>query len=236
MTNAFSSRAEIYDKEFAKGFPVDWETQILYKYLTVKGVLLDVGCGTGRHVVPLAEKGFDVVGIDKDKEMLMTSQTKLRLGKLNGSLILADAKKLPLRGDIFDYVVAMGNVLGEVGVHSRDRETMVDEIKRTAKTNGILIVELVHRYWNAKDLFIWAWRHITTAWQKLGKKLVEFGDYTETIRTNHEEFKLTFHAFTANEARKLLLSRGLQATIEKRGKIFHNWFFEVGSKTTESTT
>jgi len=72
---------------------------------------------------------------------------------------------------------------------------------------------------------------MTTTWQRLGGKPIEYGDYTEAIRTNHET-KLTFHAFTTKEARKLLLSRRLEARIEKRGNFFHDWFFVVGSKTT----
>lgn len=95
-----------------------------------------------------------------------------------------------------------------------------------SKTDGILIIELVHRYWKASDLVSWMWRYITTAWQRLGGKLIEHGDYTETIREN----KLTFHAFTTKEARKLLLSRGLRTRIEKRGKLFYDLFFVVGSK------
>lgn len=150
------SRAQIYDERFAKVFPIDWEVKILNKYLTIKANLLDVGCGTGRHVVPFSEKGLDVVGIDKDKEMLMASQIKLRLKKLNANLILADAQKLPLKDNLFGHIIMMGNVLGEVDVHENDRKNMVEEIKRTSKTNGTLIIELVHRYWNAKDLFSWA--------------------------------------------------------------------------------
>src|SRR5260370_41240685 len=35
----------------------------------VKGVL-DLGCGTGGHAVPLAERGYEVVGVDRSAEML----------------------------------------------------------------------------------------------------------------------------------------------------------------------
>lgn len=235
MNSDHPSRAKIYDEQFAKAFPADWETQVLNRYLTVKGALLDVGCGTGRHVVPLAEKGFDVVGIDKDKEMLMASQTKLRLKKLNADLILAEAQKLPLKNNLFDYIITMGNVPGEVDFHKSDRENMVDEMKRTSKTSGTLIIELVHRYWNAKDLFSWAWRYMTTAWQRLGGKPIEYGDYTEVVgRVDTREIKLTFHAFTTGEAKKLLSSHGLLTNIEKRGRFFHDWFFAIGSRITES--
>lgn len=225
------SRAQIYDERFVKAFPIDWEVEILSKYLIEKGNLLDVGCGTGRHVVLLAEKGFDVTGIDKDREFIKASQMKLKLKKLNARLIIADARKLPLRNNLFGYIISMG-VLGDVGVHKKDREIVLDEMKRASKTDGTLIIELVHRYWKASDLFSWAWKYLATTWQRLCGKSIEYGDYTETIRINHgNKHTFTFHAFTTSEARKLLLSRGLHVKIEKRGKVFHDWFFLVGRLT-----
>ncbi|WP_416827310.1 class I SAM-dependent DNA methyltransferase [Ectobacillus polymachus] len=39
--------------------------------------LLDVGCGTGNIALPLAEKGYDVTGVDLSEEMLTIAQHKL---------------------------------------------------------------------------------------------------------------------------------------------------------------
>lgn len=86
------SRAKIYDEQFAKTFPYDWEMQILNKYLIVPGILLDTGCGTGRHLIPFANRGFHVVGVDKDEEFIEAAKNKLKQKKLNGNvdLIIAD--------------------------------------------------------------------------------------------------------------------------------------------------
>lgn len=204
--------------------------RVLNKYLQIKESLLDVGCGTGRHVVPLAKRGFDVLGVDRDKEFIEASKTKLKQKKLSAGLIVADACNLSLQDRSFDYVVSMGNVLGDVGVHRNKRENILREIQRTAKTTGILVVELVHRYWQPADILKWLWNYLTTTIQELLGKPTEYGDYTETIHLDNHTEKLTFHAFTTREAQKLFEALGLSARVERRRKLFHDWFFIIGKK------
>lgn len=230
MGTKLSRRAKLYDEQFSKTFPSHWEMQVLNKYLEGKGSLLDVGCGTGRHVVLLAERNFSVVGLDIDKEFIEAAETKLKQKKLSANLIVADACNLPLQDRSFDYVISMGNVLGEVGVHRNKRENTLTEMQRTAKTTGILIVELVHRYWQPADTLKWLWNYLTTTIQKLLGKPTEYGDYTETIHFDNHTEKLTFHAFTTREAQKLFQALGLSAKVEKRRKLFHDWFFVIGKK------
>lgn len=230
MSTELSRRAILYDEQFAKAFPSDWEMQVLNKYLQVKGSLLDVGCGTGRHVMSFAKRNFDVFGVDKDKEFIEAAKSKLKQKKLSAGLIVADACNLPLQDCSFNYVVSMGNVLGDIGVHRNKRENILSEMQRTAETTVILIVELVHRYWQPADILKWLWNYLTTTIRKLLGKPTEYGDYTETIHLDSHIEKLTFHAFTTREAQKLFEALGLSAEVEKRRKLFHDWFFLIGKK------
>src|SRR5260370_19420094 len=56
----------------------------------VKGVL-DLGCGTGGHAVPLAERGYEVVGVDRSAEMLRHAVERSRADR--------DAAQVSSRGD-----------------------------------------------------------------------------------------------------------------------------------------
>jgi 2-polyprenyl-3-methyl-5-hydroxy-6-metoxy-1,4-benzoquinol methylase len=59
-----------------------------------KGKILDLGCGQGRNAIPLAEMGFEVIGIDN---------SKVGIQQLNEK---AKKENLPLQGivaDIFKY-------------------------------------------------------------------------------------------------------------------------------------
>jgi cyclopropane fatty-acyl-phospholipid synthase-like methyltransferase len=42
--------------------------------------ILDVGCGTGRHMIPLLKMGYEVLGIDNSKEMRISPQTGIVSG------------------------------------------------------------------------------------------------------------------------------------------------------------
>src|SRR6478609_3000816 len=39
--------------------------------------VLDLGCGTGRHALLLAESGYSITGVDRSAEMLSAAQTQL---------------------------------------------------------------------------------------------------------------------------------------------------------------
>lgn len=57
--------------------------------------LLDVGCGTGRHSVPLAAAGLQVTGVDLSAPMLDAARERARHAGVEVELIRADARALP---------------------------------------------------------------------------------------------------------------------------------------------
>src|SRR5689334_16086798 len=46
--------------------------------------LLDLGCGTGNHALPLAQRGYEVVGVDRSAAMLEWARQKAAAGRING--------------------------------------------------------------------------------------------------------------------------------------------------------
>jgi SAM-dependent methyltransferase len=58
---------------------------------SVDGPLLELGVGSGRVAVPLAQAGYDVVGIDNSASMLDQARRRIEAaGKLKGALALHD--------------------------------------------------------------------------------------------------------------------------------------------------
>lgn len=69
--------------------------------------MLDLGCGSGRHVVFLARQGFDVLGIDNSPTALRLSRQWLLQEGLDARLVLADMRRpLPLHSGTCDAVLS----------------------------------------------------------------------------------------------------------------------------------
>ena len=77
MSNAYSDFALVYDL-FMDNVPYeDWAQRIVKRLDSMGirgGLACDLGCGTGKMTRLLAEKGFDMIGIDSSVEMLMEAR------------------------------------------------------------------------------------------------------------------------------------------------------------------
>ena len=72
--------------------------------------VLEVACGSGRVVVPLARAGFDVVGVDVSRSMLALAREKLDAEGLAGraELLEADMRRFDLEPPWRDFDLAIG--------------------------------------------------------------------------------------------------------------------------------
>jgi SAM-dependent methyltransferase len=97
--------------------------------------LLDLGCGTGRHAAPLAERGYDVLGVDRSADMLRQaaargSSARFELGEI-GALDL---------GQTFDAVLMMFAVLGyQVG--NADLQAALAAARRHTLRGGLFFAD-----------------------------------------------------------------------------------------------
>lgn len=60
------------------------------------GPILDVGCGTGRLLVPFAKEGLDIEGLDTSESMLAICRKKLQSNGLANCLHLGDMRNFDL--------------------------------------------------------------------------------------------------------------------------------------------
>ena len=74
----------------------------------IKGTVLDVGCGTGEHVLLLAERGYDVMGIDGSPRAIEKALSKARQRRLDPRFEVADALDLAALNRSFDTVIDSG--------------------------------------------------------------------------------------------------------------------------------
>ena len=93
--------------------------------------ILNVGCGTGRSSQYLSEFG-KVVSVEYDKHCCEFAAEKTGLEIINGSIT-----ELPFEDNSFDLVCAF-----DVIEHVEDDQLAVSEMKRVAKSSGIVFITI----------------------------------------------------------------------------------------------
>ena len=66
--------------------------------------ILDIGCGTGRHALELAKRGYTVTGIDLSESQLERAREKAIAMDLHVDFQKHDARRLPFKGE-FDLAI-----------------------------------------------------------------------------------------------------------------------------------
>lgn len=100
--------------------------------------VLDLGSGSGRHVVFLARHGFDVTGFDESPEGIALTRETLDAEGLRAHLDRGDMLRgLPYPDDCFDAVVSVQVI------HHGTRaavQGVIDEITRVLRPGGLAFV------------------------------------------------------------------------------------------------
>jgi cyclopropane fatty-acyl-phospholipid synthase-like methyltransferase len=102
--------------------------------------VLDLGCGSGRHMVYLAKNGFQVFGMDVATHGLKEAKKWLKSEGLKARLIRSSCyKKFPFGDNNFDAIIST-----QVIHHNYHDNVIfcISEIKRTVKKGGIVIVSI----------------------------------------------------------------------------------------------
>ncbi len=68
--------------------------------------ILDIGCGTGRHSIELARRGYSVIGVDLSDSQLRRAREKARAENLQVRFLKHDARKLHFSNE-FDLVIML---------------------------------------------------------------------------------------------------------------------------------
>jgi SAM-dependent methyltransferase len=98
--------------------------------------VLDLGCGTGGHAVLLAERGYQVVGVDRSTEMLERARRRGGSARFQES----DIACLDL-GETFDAVLVMFAVLGYL-TDNASLQSALNSARRHLCEGGLLFADV----------------------------------------------------------------------------------------------
>jgi malonyl-CoA O-methyltransferase len=130
--------AEIYDEE-ANPLVMIEEPEVATALGDVTGLaILDVGCGTGRHAVRLANAGARVTGLDFSNGMLEKARAKAGSDRVR--FVHQDASGvLPFEARSFDRVISC-----LVVDHVSDLAAFFGELCRVCRDDGFIVVSVMH--------------------------------------------------------------------------------------------
>lgn len=147
MTESETISQRFYDQLGPDGLSArtqpDWDQKIVAlvtKMMMPGSKVLDVGCGYGRIAVPLASKGFSVLGLDlssillaKAKEMAIAAGTHVEL--LHESMCAMSPQS-----NSFDTVISLWSAFYEL-LSETDQLRAIQEIYRVLKIGGWALIE-----------------------------------------------------------------------------------------------
>jgi SAM-dependent methyltransferase len=135
-----------YDEYFAYNRLFEFDEEILKRHFRQPGLVVDLGCGTGRALVPLVRLGHRGVAVDLSIEMLSVVSEKARIERLPINCIRANLVELDCLGDsVADYAICLFSTLGMIR-GSDNRQRTIKHIRRILKPDGIFILH-VHNFW-----------------------------------------------------------------------------------------
>ncbi len=124
-----------YYNKIAKGYDELYgeeqveKAKIILKHLKLKGLLLDIGAGSGIGT-KLFEKNYTCIALDPSEELLK---------RYYGYKIIGKAEKLPFPENYFDVVVSI------TSLHHTDIKEVLKEIKRVIKKNGQVALTILKK-------------------------------------------------------------------------------------------
>lgn len=238
ITNVYDRNAGSYDQSYDSGLSIDnrfieWPAIKKLVKKTSGKKLLDIGCGSGRHLEHYQKMGFDCSGIDISSEMIKLAQQRNPTAKLT----VGSMQKLPFSKNSFDVVTS------SLAFHYGDFNRILKEVNRVLKPNGIIIFSTTNPYDDARekitvgDYKVSAWGKVKNL--KTGEQTF-LGNYFETnqrsaywknkgftVEWKHSTFQQIIQALAKNH---FFIQEFIEAKPVKKAKKINPQRFEYTSK------
>ena len=106
--------------------------------------LLELGCGTGRVLTPLARRGLRAVGLDRSPAMMAQAVVRGRrlAARTRPAFVLGDVCALPFPNASFGVVIAAYGLLQSL-LSDRDLDAALAGAARVLKPDGVMGIDLV---------------------------------------------------------------------------------------------
>ena len=145
--------SDLYKKvDLSKSYPADLKRleiviNLLKKYKPKK--IIDAGCGPGMPLIRIKQKGFNIYGYDKAKNMVVEARNNLREYQYPPSLIFQDDFENPKKfnNKLFDCIIGLGAFY-----YSKNFKKTILNQRKKLKRNGRMIFSLRNKIFDISTL------------------------------------------------------------------------------------
>ena len=176
--------------------------------------VLDLCCGQGRHAVPLAERGCDVVGVDLSEELLAVARGRAEERGVSLTLARCDMRDLAFEAE-FDAAINMFTAFGYFEDESENLRALRG-VARALRPGGRFLLDLVNRdrlmrFFQERD-----WRPTRDGWLVIEER--KWDPRAGIVRSHvrmlgaegvGREYDMTIRMYSYPEIRCLLEQAGL---------------------------
>lgn len=217
----YNDFAAVYDRLQDTDYEafVDYYEKIFDKYGKKPQLVLDLGCGTGNITIPMAKRGYDMIGLDLSCEMLNIARNKAKDKDLDILFLNQDMCEMELYGTVDAIVCALDGI--NYLTDPEDAGQLFKLVENYLNPGGIMIFDLNTEYKLkevlGRNTYVYEDEEIYYVWQSEyseDTKICEFdlnffclqpdGSYARFDEFQEER------AYSADEISKLVEAAGLE--------------------------
>ncbi len=165
-----------------------------YHVIERNALIIDLGCGSGRHSILIAKNNCEVIAADIAKGMVKLVNEKALKENLKHLIhpLICDLNHLPFKNNSINHALCLAT-LHHIPL-KRNRVEALNEIYRILKVNGKLVLSVwakfQPRFFRKLPLMIW---------QYLTGRVDEFGDIYVPWKSRKGVFMRFYHLYSKRE-------------------------------------
>jgi len=160
------------------------ELPFLERLFQAHGVqsVLDSACGSGRHAIALAQRGYEVVGADLSAPMIEQARRNAAAAGAEVPFVVAGFGQLATLGRVFDAALCLGNSLPHLLTPAAVADALAD-FAAVLRPGGVLAIQNRNfdQIWAARERFIGPQAHRSGEEEWLFVRFYDFHEETLTF-------------------------------------------------------
>jgi SAM-dependent methyltransferase len=180
----------MFDEERMKATPAEVDQLLDLLKLEKEARILDLGCGTGRHSLELARRGYQVTGVDRTASFLSFARDIAKREELDVEFDIADMRSFR-SGEAYDCVLSLFTSFGYFEDQA-DNLAVLANVYQSLNQGGLFLLDMmgkevlarifVERNWDEQEgVFHLQERRVTKDWSWMENRwiLIKEGRFIE---------------------------------------------------------